>query len=108
VQFVLTGFTQNSGVRVFTFERIEEDRTRTEFLVTTDLALSRKYDIRMQELPLLCRKLLEKREAGEVGQTLSFSEEEMILHARSGAAEVDVRRKKYSKPLPAEEEVGTP
>ena len=62
MQFVLVGFSSDLGFRVFSFEGIAEDRTRTRFAVRTDLALIRNYGIRVQELPILCRGLLERRD----------------------------------------------
>ena len=62
MQFVMTGFTQDIGFRVFAFEGIAGDGTRTPFTVRLDLALSRKYGIRIQELPLLCLGHLERRD----------------------------------------------
>ena len=59
MQFVLAGFTPDTGFRIFNFEGIGEDRSRIEFTVRTDLALTRKYGIQMQDLPLLCRGLLD-------------------------------------------------
>ena len=61
MQFVLTGFTQDLGFRVFAFEGIGADRIRTKFTVKAELALIRNYGIRIQELPLLCRGLLDRR-----------------------------------------------
>ena len=84
--FILTGFTQDLGFRVFGFEGISEDRTRIVFTVRADLGLIRKYGIRVQELPLLCRGLLERREEGDEKRTVTFSEDEMRLHASSSAA----------------------
>jgi hypothetical protein len=86
MRFVLTGFTQEVGVRVFAFSGVETDAVRTEFTVRADLALTRRYDIRMQELPLLCRGLLERREASDAARDLTFTEEEMRVHARECAA----------------------
>lgn len=51
MQFILTGFTPDTGFRVFAFQGIGTDRTRTDFTVRTDLSLIRRYGIRMQELP---------------------------------------------------------
>ncbi len=64
--FILTGFRQDMGFRVFAFERRETTRSRMEFTVKADLGLIRRYDIRMQELPLLCRSLLERSDAASV------------------------------------------
>ena len=85
MQFVLTGFTQDLGCRVFAFARVEEDRTRTQFTVRADLALSRRYLIPMQELPLLCRNFLARRE--DLGNTRAviFSEDEMRQYATNCA-----------------------
>jgi hypothetical protein len=83
--FMLTGFKQDLGFRVFAFARVETDRTRTEYTVRADLALSRKYLIPLQELPLLCRNLLAGRE--DLGQTaVTFSEDDMRLYANDCAA----------------------
>jgi len=102
MQFILTGFTQDIGFRVFAFEGIAEDRSRTPFIVRTDLALIRRYGIRVQELPLLCRALLEHREEGEVERTITFTEEGMRLHADHAAAERDAaKRRKPARRPPA-------
>jgi hypothetical protein len=86
MRFILTGFTQESGVRVFAFERIAEDQTRMKYSVRADLALSRKYDIRTQELPLLCRDLLERRGTEDGTHALTFTEQDMSLRAKESAA----------------------
>ena len=96
MQFVLTGFTQDIGFRVFAFEGIAGDRTRTPFTVRMDLALSRKYGIRIQELPLLCLGLLERRDEGEQAHSMTFPEEGMRLHADTCAAERDAAAKRKS------------
>ncbi len=102
MQYVLTGFTPDTGFRVFAFEGIEADRTRTEFTVRADLDLSRRHGIRVQELPLLCRGLLERRLEGEQERTLTFTEEEMLLHAKNCAAEREAahKRKSLRRPPP--------
>jgi hypothetical protein len=86
MQFVLTGFKQDLGFRVFAFARVEADRTRTEYTVRADLAVSRKYLIPMQELPLLCRNLLAGRENLDQDSAVTFSEEDMRLYASNCAA----------------------
>ncbi len=65
MQFVLVGFTHDMGFRVFAFECMGEDRTWTKCSVRADLALTRRYGIPVQELPLLCRSVLDRR--GEPG-----------------------------------------
>src|ERR1700751_4158883 len=86
VHFSMTGFTQDGGSRVFAFTRVHSDGTRAEFTVKADLALSRKYAIAVQELPLLCRLFLEGlSEAGEM-RALTYTEDQMSLHAKECAA----------------------
>jgi hypothetical protein len=77
MQFSLIGFSQDTGFRVFAFQGTAADRTRSEYTVRADLALTRKYGIRVQELPLLCRGLLERAGEGEQTCTATFTEEEM-------------------------------
>jgi len=60
-QFVSTGFTQETGSRVFAYEVISADHARTKFTVRADLALSRRFGIQLQELPLMCMGILERR-----------------------------------------------
>jgi hypothetical protein len=86
MQFILTGFTQELGFRVFAFERLGEDRVRTRCTVKADLVLVRRYGIRLQELPLMCRGLLERGDEAEATPTMIFSEEQMRVCANERAA----------------------
>jgi hypothetical protein len=98
LQFSLTGFTQDGGFRVFAFKRVGAGVERAEFTVKADLALSRKYAIRVQELPLLCRLLLERRDDGGQMRALTFTEDEMCLHANERAearAAVSSKKKRF-------------
>ena len=85
MQFILTGFTQDMGFRVFAFEGVKADRTRAEYTVRADLDLIRKYGIRVQELPLLCRGLLDKCGEDEEKRALIFTEDEMRTRANDCA-----------------------
>jgi len=98
MQFVLTGFTQDNGFRVFAFERLGEDRVRSKFTVRADLALIRRYGIRIQELPLMCRAILERREEGEENRALTFTEDEMCRHAKDSVAARDAAAQKRKPP----------
>jgi hypothetical protein len=108
MQYVLTGFTQDSGFRVFAFQGIGADQTRTRFTVRADLSLIRIYEILVQELPLLCRALLEQ--AGELAgeQSLTYSEDEMRRHADIRIADKEAAQRKKSlrrippRPRPAD------
>jgi hypothetical protein len=107
VQFSLIGFRQDTGFRVFTFESTAADHTRTAYTVRADLALTRKHGIRVQELPLLCRGLLERAGEGEQKYTATFTEEEMRLHSHTCTEARDAairRRKSLRRPLAAQAE----
>lgn len=98
MSFVLNGFTQEMGFRVFAFARIEGNRTRTDYTVRADLSLSRRYEIPMQALPLLCRNLLEHREDLDQTRAVTFTEEDMRLYASASAAARDAGKKKAKAP----------
>ena len=106
MQFVLTGFSQASEFRTFAFEGIAADRKRTAFTVRTNLTLTRQYGIRLQELPLLCRAVLERRHEAQQQRAFTFAEEDMRLHADAAAArEAAARQRKPPRP-PAPDRVG--
>jgi hypothetical protein len=107
-QFVLTGFTHDVGFRVFAFERIAEDRTRTRCSVRADLELARRYGIHIQELPLLCRTLLDHRTDAGAIPPLTFTEENLRTCAAERAAARDLAASKRRPPSrPATENLGT-
>ncbi len=95
VYYSLIGFTHHSGFRVFTFETID-GHVRTVYLVRADLALARKHCVPIQELPLLCRTLLELRREGDSARAYTFGENQMReyedLCAARTAAEAQRRR----------------
>jgi hypothetical protein len=93
MQFVLKGFSEVMGFRIFAFEGVSADWTRTAFTVKTDLALSRRYGIRLQELPLLCRAVLEDR-PDDGQRTFTFGEDEMCRRAALVAEKLDAAQKK--------------
>ena len=85
MQYIFTGFSQEAEYRKFRFEKVAADRSRTEVTVRADLDLVRRYGIRVQELPLLCRRLLE-REDGVEEAAVTFGEAEMCRYASDCAA----------------------
>ena len=114
MQFTLTGFTQDSGCRVFAYDGVGEDRIRIKYTVSADLALSRKYGIRLQELPLMCLEILERSSAMEIGgaepvvtlRTMAFTEAAMIRYADEIVAARDaaaLKRSSNRRPQPAKE-----
>ena len=107
MQFVFRGFIAAGECRDFAFECVAADRTRTAVIVRADLVLARRYGIRVQELPLLCRRLLERDEGG-VKSRVTFTEEEMCRHASDcAAARAAAAANKRSFPRkPVSEKVG--
>jgi hypothetical protein len=115
MQFTLTGFTQDAGCRVFAYDGVGEDRLRIKFTVRADLALSRKYNIRLQELPLMCLEILERTNAMDeitgpepvvAQRTLTFTEEAMIRYADEVVAARDaaaLKRSSNRRQQPAKE-----
>lgn len=107
LQYMLKGFTQTVDARVFEFEGVAADRSRRSYTVSADLAASRRYGIRIQDLPLLCRSVLDAQEPGdslpEEGTTHAFiyTEEEMSLHAsRVTAREAAQKKRPPRRPAP--------
>lgn len=80
LQYVLVDFVQTRGRREFHFEGVAADQTRTRFSVTADLDLARRYGISLQELPLLCRMVLDQRAPNDERRAFLYTEEEMRQH----------------------------
>lgn len=106
MQFVLTGFAEVPGFRVFAFEGVAADRSRTDFSVKADLVLARRYGIRLQEFPLLCRALLEQRHEGVDKRSFIYSEDDMRVYADAAAARVEAAQKRKPPRRPASDQVG--
>ena len=86
MEYVLNSFHHESNIRKFVFDGIDADYKRTPFTVCVDLGLIRKYEISLQELPLLCRHLLEGQAAEAQIRVLTFTEADMQGHADRRAA----------------------
>jgi len=93
MQNTLVGFTHDEGFRVFSFDHRGDDNIPTRCDVRADLALTRTYGIRVQELPLLCRGLLDRNEEASGVQSLTFAESDM----RACADERDAARTQAAK-----------
>ncbi len=94
MNFIFSGFKQINNVRRFSYEAVAEDSSRRQFVVGADLLLIRKYQITMQELPLLCLHLLETSPDGP--QSRTFTEDDMRTHAgnRWAAREIAAAKRK--------------
>jgi hypothetical protein len=77
-QFFLTGFSQAAGIRIYAFQG-RVDASRIDYTVEVDLALIPGYGIRIQDLPLLCRELLQQQ-PDEISAVV-FTEQRMRCHA---------------------------
>lgn len=85
-QYILRGFSQTGGIRIYAFEGIGDGR-RADYTVKVDLALIPGYGIRIQDLPLLCRELLQRRvEPAEIS-AVTFTETDMRSLAERRATE---------------------
>ena len=91
--FALMGFTNELSLRRFTFELVGSGPPRTTMVVVADMALVRKYEIPLQELPLLCVRLLQSWTAG-ADSTAVLSEREMIEYANRRKEAKDLAEQK--------------
>jgi hypothetical protein len=91
--FALMGVTNEGSLRRFAFELAGSGPPRTTVVVVADMALARKYEIPLQELPLLCVRLLESRTAN-ADSTAVFSEKEMIEYANRRREAKDLAERK--------------
>lgn len=105
-QFILRGFSEVKGSRVFVFEGIAPDRTRLAFTVRANLAMTRRYGIRLQELPLLCRAVLEQHHEDEENRAFTYTEDDMSIHADDAAARERAAKQRKPPRRPASEQVG--
>jgi hypothetical protein len=106
MQFVLKGFRQAAGVRTFEFEGVDTDKSRSVYTVTADLALSRRYGIALQDLPLLCKGVLECRDETGAIHTFAYTEAAMSTYASERTARLEAQRKKAPR-RPTAAQTGT-
>jgi hypothetical protein len=76
------------------------------FTVRANLALSRQYGIQLQELPLLCRAVLERTVDGEEKRSFAYDEEQMRVHAAIAAGRAEAARQRRAPRKPAAERLG--
>jgi hypothetical protein len=93
--FTLSGFTEGNGHRRFAFQCVGGDGGRKTVIVRADVSLARKHEIRLQELPLICLRLLQNSGDDVIEELITLTEDQMIAVqtiARSAA------EKKFRKP----------
>ena len=95
--FVLTEIRTFDNVRRYYFDVVAEDRSRRQVTVGADLDLIRRCRMPLQELPLLCRRLLEGHTEIE---TMMFTEIDMERYAseRTAAANALLQKRKARRP----------
>jgi hypothetical protein len=107
-QFVITGFSDSDGFRIFRFEGVAPGRLKTHWTVTIDLALSRRYGIQMQELPLLCRGVLDRHDNSLEARDLTYSEADMNQRKEAAkAARLQAARNRKPPRRPSTENNGS-
>jgi hypothetical protein len=99
-EYVLTGFKHDQNIRLFAFDGIDDVYVRTRFTVGVDISLIRKYAISIQELPLLCRHVLEGQAGAGPDRKFMFTEADMVGFAdrRAAAQQAAAERKVHRKP----------
>ena len=96
MNFVFTGFRQDDSLRHYLFQSVT--RPSEKFTVGADLNLVRKHSIPLQELPLLCRRLLEAKDEPLNSPSLVFTEQDMLgyVEKRARAAhDAELKRRKF-------------
>lgn len=90
MSFILLGFSQEADIRHFAFQRVAADGQRSGCTVHADLPMARRFNIKLQDLPLFCRQILNARTEDQT-ETVIITEEEMRLHAEMTAASLNTR-----------------
>jgi hypothetical protein len=93
--YTLSGFTDGDGVRRFAFQRAGVGGEKTRITVGADINLARKYEIRLQELPLICLQMLESCGDGALAEPITLTEDRMITIQTTSRA---LAEKKIRKP----------
>lgn len=88
MKLLYTGFAhKTTGIREYMFQALIADGTRKGLLVTTDVALLTKHHIQIQEVPMMCLRLLEtSTEAQPQLALFILTEADMLSHIRAKAA----------------------
>jgi len=92
---------ETNGVRLYSFEEVVSNEIRKAFLVTADIALLTKHHVRIQEVPMMCLRLLEgSAEAQPQLEVVVLTEADMIAHVQAAEAEkaASKKRKRSFKP----------
>jgi hypothetical protein len=105
MNFLLAGFKEGGGSRHYSFDCVASDRSRTTVIVGADMALARKHEIRLQELPLLCVRLLESLGDDGLRASITLTEDHMVAIQAEAKSSVTTR-KPHKQSRPASPNVG--
>jgi hypothetical protein len=88
MKLLYMGFAhKTTGIRQYIFQGMIPDGTRKGFFVTTEVALLTKHRIQIQEVPMMCLRLLESAtEAQPQLELFILTEADMLAHLRAKAA----------------------
>jgi len=98
MSFTLAGFDEGEGLRRFAFERVGAGNATTRVVVRADVSLARKHNIRLQELPLICARLLQSLGTDPPAGPITLTEEHMIAIQNEARAVAEKRRKPPRRP----------
>lgn len=100
--FTLSGFTEGNGLRRFAFQCVGGDGGRRTIVVRADVSLARKHEIRLQELPLICLRLLQSSGDGTLAEAITLTEDQMIAVQTTARTAAEKKfRKPPRRPSPA-------
>ena len=101
MKFVYMGFRhETNGVRQYSFEGVAAEGIRKDFLVTADIGLLTKHHVRIQEVPMMCLRLLESSvEAEPQLESLVLTEAALLAHVHAKSAEVEKAALKRRRPF---------
>jgi len=101
VEFVLLSFDNSQSTRRFLFEGVAADRSRTKVVVSVDLSIVRRYDLKVQNLPLLCRQLLERCDPAAIAAgSITLTEADMAAVRDAALTAVEERKPRPPRPTP--------
>jgi hypothetical protein len=98
--FSFVRFNQAGNTRMYAFDGVEDKGRPTRFTVEVNMDLVRTYSISLQELPLVCRRLLDTvSQAQTLTLAETLTEERMRTLHRAAQDVVRARESKYARPF---------
>ena len=85
MQYKLLGFSEIGAVRRFVFKKAG-DPNDPPYMVIADVALARKFNVPLQDLPSLCARLLEAGGDSPEPRTLFVTDADLTVCAEANSA----------------------